>query len=92
MLIFNWRGLGILVLGFAVAIAFTKMGMEDVRLNNLILGVVCVVADVGMRARLRDQPGWLYLGGFGGALFFIPVWVWGLFWVMLMAFRFYSET
>ncbi|MFM7599749.1 MAG: hypothetical protein ACKO7R_00885 [Pseudanabaena sp.] len=42
------------------------------------VGCGLVIVDLIFRARFRSTSGWLFQREFGGALFFLPVWILGL--------------
>jgi hypothetical protein len=50
----------------------------------IIAGPLCAVMDLAYRFR-RPERHWSH-PGFGGALFFIPVWLFGIFWTVLGVF------
>ena len=49
----------------------------------IMVGVALFLMDMIIRLRVRTQPGWLMSKQLGGYFFFIPVWLLGVFVIIL---------
>ena len=80
MIIINLLGIVVFLIsaGVGVGIANT-LGYHGEGLPMLIGGPLMVVLDIGYR-RLRDLR---LVGARGPALFWLPMWLWGVFWTGL---------
>ncbi len=81
ILIFN--GPGILMVAIAIGIASgicTLAGTSAAGPSMIIAGLSCAAMDLVYRLR-RSGRRWLQ-PHFGGALFFIPVWILGIVWLV----------
>lgn len=47
------------------------------------VGIALIIFDLVIRLRDRPKEGWLFEKQFGGYLFFAPVWIFGIFVVIL---------
>jgi hypothetical protein len=79
MIFFNWAGLGMAILGFAIgALSGSIFGEKSL---FLVSGLIMVVADLIYRNRrkgpLESTP--LFHPKKGGNIMFIPVWIIGAF-------------
>ncbi|MCU0481178.1 MAG: hypothetical protein MUE54_08195 [Anaerolineae bacterium] len=79
------NGLGILM--FMMCALPALVGGLLMRLPDPIVmgfvGVMLVAMDMVIRIRNRNQTGWLMKKELGGYLYFIPVWVLGVFVIIL---------
>jgi hypothetical protein len=81
---FNPIGIGICALAFGSAIAIGKyLGIYDKGPLMMIAGPIVSALDLLYRTKSRNGH-WLRADG-GGALLFIPVWLFGAFWLVLGA-------
>jgi hypothetical protein len=86
LLIYNWPGLAIAALAYGVSFGICRLAGVDHHDGALmaILGPLAVALDVAYRRRWGG--GDLLRGGAGGALFFVPVWVFGVVWSIIGAY------
>lgn len=49
----------------------------------IMVGVSLVLMDMIIRLQVRTQPGWLMSKQLGGYFFFVPVWLLGIFVIIL---------
>jgi hypothetical protein len=76
----NVTGIIILAIGFGIAFAVGFLGgFNDEGRLMIIAGVLVSLIDFTMRVTRQD--GHLFYPSRGGALFFIPVWIFGMLWV-----------
>ena len=89
IVIFNALGLAFIGIGFAVAISIRALaGIESEGATMLILGPVVAAAD--LLFRLLHPSGHWFMPRRGGALFFLPVWLFGVLWTVLGAIYLYQ--
>jgi hypothetical protein len=82
MLILNWQAAVIVAIAFGIAIGVGNLaGIMAEAQQMIIAGPLCVIMDLVYRAT-RPVRRWFHPDG-GGALFFIPVWMFGVLWVVL---------
>jgi hypothetical protein len=86
MIIFNLIGIGICAIAFGSAFAIGRyFGISGEDPLMLIAGPIAIVAD--LLYRLKSKGGhWIHPRG-GGALFFLPVWCFGVIWIVIGATR-----
>ena len=90
MIIFNFIGLAMVGACFAIAYVFgwvTSSTGEDVLM--VIAGPLLFICDMLYRRKrtVGTEGQWWYHHRRGGQLFFIPIWVFGLLWMLLGTFR-----
>jgi hypothetical protein len=84
IVIFNALGLAFIGIGFAVAMSIRAVaGIESEGATMLILGPVVAATDLIFRLSHRD--GHWFSPRRGGQLFFLPVWMFGVLWIVLGA-------
>ena len=84
MIVFNLVGLVMLVIGFGVAFGVDHLlGPSAEGPLMLIAGLLVALMDGGYRTQ-RPGGHWLRGSG-GGSLFFLPVWMFGVLWLVLGA-------
>ena len=89
--IFNALGLAFIGIGFAVTMSIRAVaGIESEGATMLILGPVVAAADLIFRLLHRDGH-WFWSKG-GGQLFFLPVWMFGVFWTVVGAIDLYRGS
>lgn len=49
----------------------------------IMVGIALILMDLIIRLRVRSQPGWLMSKQLGGYFFFVPVWILGIFVVVI---------
>jgi len=85
MLTIYGNGLGFLM--FVVCALPAFVGGLLLRLPDSIVmgfvGVTLIAMDMVVRFRNRKQTGWLMKKDLGGYLYFIPVWIFGIFVIIL---------
>jgi hypothetical protein len=82
IIIFNWPGILMVAIAIGIASGFGQLaGTSAEGPSMIIAGLSCAAMDLVYRAR-RSEHRWLH-PSFGGALFFIPVWILGIFWLVL---------
>lgn len=82
MIIFNYVGLIISVIAFAMAFGIGKLfGAEMNGVHMIIAGPLVAAMDIIYR--LKTEDGHLYIPHRGGSLFFLPAWTLGVFWFFL---------
>jgi len=82
VVIFNLVGVLIIAIAFGIALGIGHLaGVTAEGLMMIIAGPVCAALDLVYRSRRPDRR-WFH-PRFGGALFFIPVWVLGILWLVL---------
>ena len=82
VIIFNWPG--ILITAIAFGIAFCVGYLAGITAEGplmIIAGPLCAAMDLTYRF-WRPYRRWFH-PSFGGALFFIPVWILGIVWLVL---------
>jgi len=84
VLVFNVFGLAMFLAGFgAAAGVLNAFGSSNDALGMLIGGPLLVVLDFYVRRWRRAS----LFGRGGGALFWLPVWLWGIGWTVLGTFQ-----
>jgi len=84
MLLFNLRGLIFFGVAFATGSALAPaIGAPDEGSVMMLAGPILTGLDAGYRA-LKALP-FFRQADAGGAILFLPVWAWGLFWAVLGA-------
>jgi hypothetical protein len=85
MIIFNFVGLAMLGVCFAIAYGIgTLISMTAESVLLVISGPLLFISDmVYRRRRATVADSWWYHHKLGGQLFFIPIWALGLFWMLL---------
>jgi hypothetical protein len=74
----NSWGLAMIVVGGLIAgVGSFVLKVADAPVL-MSVGVVLIVMDVIIRARVRNQPGWLVQRRWGGHLWFVPIWAIGV--------------
>lgn len=67
---------------FIISAVFVAIGSLILKLPNPVVmitaGSVLILIDLILRFLKRNNPGWLMGKGFGGYLYFAPVWVFGV--------------
>jgi hypothetical protein len=67
---------------FAVAAVLIAIGSYVLKLPDapvmVAAGVLLIVVDMALRLTKMKNTGWIWGNKFGGFLFFIPVWVFGI--------------
>jgi hypothetical protein len=82
VIIFNLPGIVMAVIAFVPAFLIKELvGFTTEGPAMIIAGPLCVALDLAYRNRQEDGSFWA--PGVGGALFFIPVWVWGIVWFLM---------
>ncbi len=82
MIIFNYAGIIIAVIGFAVAFGIgTVVGTSAEGPLMMMAGPVIAMLDVVYRFKVPD--GHWFIPHRGGSLFFLPVWAFGVLWFVL---------
>ena len=82
MIVFNYIGLIMTVIAFAVAFAIgSVIGTNANGLLMIIAGPLLVAMDVTYRLKMED--GHILVPHRGGSLFFLPAWVFGALWFVL---------
>jgi len=79
---FNRSGLAMLAIGFATAFGigeFRHITAEGPLM--IIASVILIPMDLIYRFTRKERH--LFHSSGGGNLFFIPIWIWGLFWISL---------
>ena len=81
-IIFNLPGILIASVAFGVAFGLGHLvGFTAEGPLMIVAGPLCAAMDLAYRSR-RPERRWFH-PSFGGALFFIPVWVFGIIWLVL---------
>lgn len=81
MIIFNLAGMVMLIVGFAIAIPLcSALGWSGEGPPMLIAGPLVALMD--MVYRFRSREGHWFAPRSGGSLFFLPVWGFGLLWII----------
>jgi hypothetical protein len=81
MIIFNIPGIIMLGLSFGIAFGLKEqIGMTAEGPPMLIGGLLVTACD--LLYRLKRDEGHLFYPSGGGSLFFLPVWLFGIFWVV----------
>ena len=82
IIIFNWLGIGICAIGFGLAfLAQFFLGSMSEGQLMIISGPIITILDIVYRLRSEDKN--LFKSLKGGSLFFLPVWCFGLLWLIL---------
>ncbi len=82
IIIFNWLGMGICVIGFGLAfLAQFFLGSMSEGQLMIIAGPIIAILDIAYRLRSKDKS--LLKSSKGGSLFFLPAWCFGLLWLIL---------
>ena len=82
VVIFNWLGLLMAAIAFGTAFGVGHLvGTTTKGPLMTIAGPLCAAIDLAYRYRRPDRR-WFH-PSFGGALFFIPVWILGIVWLVL---------
>ena len=80
-----------LLVGFGIPVALQSglhIGKDD--LIQIISGILLISMDFAWRFGRRGEDDWQDVvvdRTRGGQLFFVPIWIWGLLWVVLGAYR-----
>jgi uncharacterized membrane protein len=85
IIIYNLPGIAIFAIAFGTAFGIgrlTEISGEGPLM--IIAGPLCMALDLGYRFFRRPDHSW-FNPSFGGALFFIPVWILGIIWLVLGA-------
>ena len=87
LLIFNWRGLAMVVLALVSGVSVgDALGWVGEGPPMMVAGPLAFAFDMAWRARFaRPERRWWLLPSHGGALFFVPVWCFGALWLVLGA-------
>jgi hypothetical protein len=81
-IIFNLPGIVMAAIAFGIAFGIGHLtGTSAEGPLMIIAGPLCVAMDLVYRFR-RSERRWFH-PSFGGALFFIPVWILGIIWLVL---------
>ena len=81
IIIFNWPGILMVAIALGIASGIGQLaGTSAEGPPMIIAGLLCAAMDLVYRAR-RSGHRWLH-PSFGGALFFIPVWILGIVWLV----------
>jgi hypothetical protein len=88
VIIFNFVGLGMLAacFGFAFGVGWL-FGITDEAPLMLIAGPLVFFCDLLYRGKHAQNEGWWYRPRSGGQLFFVPLWAFGIIWMILGTFR-----
>lgn len=87
MVIINLLGIVMAAAGFGIAYGVgTLLGSTEEDLIMIIGGPIITIADLGYR--LRSRTGHWFQSDGGGSLFFLPMWLFGLFWLGLGTVRY----
>jgi hypothetical protein len=82
IIIFNVPGILMVAIAFGVAFGIGHLaGTSAEGPLMIIAGPLCVAMDLAYRYKRADRR-W-FSPGVGGALFFIPVWILGIVWLVL---------
>src|SRR5262245_46877619 len=82
IIIFNWPGILMVAIAFAIAFGIGHLAGNSAEGPLMIIaGPLCVTMDLVYRLRHRERR-WFHPNR-GGALFFIPVWILGIIWLVL---------
>lgn len=82
IIIFSLRGIIMVAIAFAIAFGIGYLaGTSAEGPLMMIAGPLCVAIDLAYRIRPSERR-WFH-PSFGGALFFIPVWILGIVWLVL---------
>ena len=90
-IIFNWIGAGMgaisLLVGILVAFQLLSSAPEKTQMSvlSLVSGSMAVAMDVGYR--MKWGGGHLFLPDAGGNIFFIPIWICGIIFALLLLFN-----
>ncbi|MBL0211968.1 MAG: hypothetical protein IPQ13_13820 [Holophagaceae bacterium] len=81
----NAPGLVMFLAGFGIAIGIesVKPGLSE-GILTVIGGALIVVADIVYR--LIKKPRRMFHHSGGGSMLFLPIWEWGVFWILLGCF------
>jgi hypothetical protein len=81
IIIFNWPGILMVAIALGIASGIGQLaGTSAEGPPMIIAGLLCAAMDLVYRVR-RSGHRWLH-PSFGGALFFIPVWILGIVWLV----------
>jgi hypothetical protein len=81
VIIFNWLGLAFCAVGFGIAFAIGYMlGITEEGFLMVIAGPITSAIDIVYRIKSKNGH-WLNPNR-GGSLFFLPVWCFGLLWLI----------
>jgi hypothetical protein len=84
IIIFNLPGMLMVAIALGIASGIGQLfGTSAEGPSMIIAGLLCAAIDLIYRVR-RSGRRWLH-PNFGGALFFIPVWILGIVWLVLGA-------
>ncbi len=82
MIIYNYPGIIMMAIGFAVAFGIGKMlGTSAEGPLMVIAGPLIAAMDLVYRFKSKD--GHWFAPDRGGSLFFLPAWSWGVLWLVL---------
>ena len=82
MIIINLPAVAMLAIAFGIAWGLGALtGNSAESQMMMIAGPLCVAVDLVYRWKVGDRR-W-FAPGAGGALFFIPIWMFGIFWFVL---------
>jgi hypothetical protein len=86
MIIFNFPGIIMLGLSFGLAFGVTQqIGIKGEGPPMLLGGLLAGACDLVYR--LKREEGHLFYPSGGGSLFFLPVWLFAIIWVLSGAFK-----
>ena len=82
MIIFNLLGLGMLLISFGIAFGLGRLfGWTTEGPIMMMAGPLVALLDLGYRRRYAEGS-WLHRHK-GGSLFFLPLWAFGILWLIL---------
>jgi hypothetical protein len=82
MIIFNIPGLIMLFISFGIAFGIRELtGTSAEGFTMIVAGPIAAACDLSYRL-LRREGHWFSPRG-GGSLFFLPVWLFGILWLVL---------
>ena len=83
MLIINWVGLAICAIGFGVSFAVGHFLFHSTSEGLIMVIAGPIVCALDVLYRMKSQPGQWSLSQGGGCLFWVPVWAFGVVWLVL---------
>ncbi|WP_115227075.1 hypothetical protein [Iodobacter fluviatilis] len=90
MILINFIGIALLLVGLGIpAMASSALHLSH-EASLVVTGVLLVAMDVTWRLIQRGENSWraaLALPKQGGSIFFLPVWLWGGWWIGLGMYR-----
>ena len=91
MIILNLVAIACLGIAAVATLLFSSLtGIKDEPPLMLVLGLVSMACDLTYRFTRQERN--MYLPSKGGAVFGIPVWMFGLFWIVLGTVRMVRGT